>query len=76
MSTVTTLQVQHETTLSDIVHTLAMTTISETILQGGGGGGASLPAGGYTGQALVKASDATGDIKWDTPSPIDGGTFN
>lgn len=37
---------------------------------------AELPAGGVTGQALVKASDAQDDFKWDTPTPIDGGTFN
>lgn len=30
----------------------------------GGGGGTKLPSGGTTGQALVKASDASGDYEW------------
>jgi len=39
-----------------------------------GGGGASLPPGGTTGQALAKASDADGDVSWQTFSGGGGAT--
>lgn len=42
---------------------------------GSGGGSADLPSGGTTGQALVKHSNADGDVEWGTINSIpDGGT--
>jgi len=42
---------------------------------GAGGGTADFPAGGTTGQALVKASNADNDVEWGTINSIpDGGT--
>ncbi len=35
---------------------------------GGGGSGSGVPAGGTTGQALVKKSNTDGDVEWKTPS--------
>lgn len=35
---------------------------------GSGGGSADLPSGGTTGQALVKRSNADGDVEWQDPS--------
>lgn len=37
---------------------------------GGGGKGTSLPAGGDAGQALIKASDADGDVEWGGAFPV------
>ena len=34
----------------------------------------TLPVGGYTGQALVKRSDATGDVVWGSILPVGGST--
>jgi hypothetical protein len=49
---------------------------SGVIVGGGGGssGGASLPPGGTTGQALAKASNADGDVSWQTFSGGGGST--
>lgn len=34
------------------------------------GGGSSLPPGGTTGQCLVKASNADGDVEWTSDAPV------
>ena len=41
---------------------------------GGGSGGTPLPSGGTTGQVLAKASDANGDVTWQTVSGGGGGS--
>lgn len=42
----------------------------------GGGGGAALPTGGTTGQALVKKSNADGDAEWKDVGGTGGGNAN
>lgn len=71
--TITTTVVGSETTVVpggqvDLVQTF--------VFLGGATAPGAVPNGGLTGQSLTKRSNADGDFGWDTPSPIDGGTFN
>lgn len=47
----------------------------DNLPSGGGGGGASLPVGGTTGQALVKNSGGDGDVIWSTITATGVGAY-